>query len=191
MVHMSSIKLSEEDQQVCLHVARQSIKHGFEKGSALKVVTADYSAALQQELACFVTLHERGQLRGCIGAIEAYQPLIDDVAEHAYAAAFSDPRFIAVKENEFDKLELDISVLGKPELMTFESEDDLLRQLRPGIDGLILGYGDNRGTFLPSVWKQLPDKKDFLNHLKAKAGLPVNWWDNSAKISRYETFSFE
>ncbi len=190
MVLMSSIKLTTEDQKVCLQIARQSIKHGLDKGSVLQVITSDYSSDLQQNLATFVTLHKNRELRGCIGALKAYQPLINDVAEHAYSAAFQDPRFPALQDNEYEQLDVEISVLGKPEPVIFESEENLLQQIRPNIDGLILEYGINRGTFLPSVWEQLPDKKDFLNHLKMKAGLPQQWWDNAAKISRYETFSF-
>lgn len=188
---MSSIKLSNEDQQTCLQIARESIKHGLQKSSALHVITSDYSSALQQNLASFVTLHKNGELRGCIGALEAYQPLINDISEHAYSAAFQDPRFPALQDNEYEQLDVEISVLGKPEPMIFESEEDLLQKIRPNIDGLILEYGVNRGTFLPSVWEQLPDKKEFLNHLKMKAGLPLQWWDNAAKISHYETFSFQ
>ena len=187
---MSSIKLSSEDQQTCLQVAKQSIEHGLQQGSALLVTTIDYSPNLQQQLATFVTLHKQGELRGCIGALEAYQPLINDVAEHAYAAAFRDPRFSAVSENEYKQLEVEISVLGKPVVIDFTDEDDLLNQLRPGIDGLILEYGSNRGTFLPTVWEQLPDKIDFFNHLKNKAGLPMDWWQDDVEVSRYETFSF-
>lgn len=190
-VHMSSIKLSAEDQKTCLEVARKSIQQGLMNGEKLQVVTNDYSADLQRKAASFVTLHQNGMLRGCIGALEAYQPLINDVAEHAYAAAFQDPRFPALEQHEYDLLKIDISVIGTAEKIHFTSEADLLEQLRPGVDGLILEYGYNRGTFLPSVWEQLPDKKDFLNHLKAKAGLPQNWWDNAVNISRYETFSFE
>lgn len=191
MVHMPSIDLSKEEQTICLQVARQSIKHGLQKGSKLQVITSDYSKELQQHAASFVTLHKYGQLRGCIGALEAYQPLINDIAEHAFAAAFQDPRFSALEENEYDDLDVDISVIGKAEPMIFENEEDLLQQIQPNIDGLIIEFGYNRGTFLPSVWEQLPDKKDFLNHLKMKAGLPTHWWDNTVKISRYETFSFE
>jgi len=191
MVPMSSISLSYGDQQVCLQVARQSIQHGLEKGCALQIATSDYSEDLRQHAASFVTLHIQGQLRGCIGALEAHQPLINDIAEHAFSAAFQDPRFPGLEKNEYDELEIDISVLGKPEPMNFESEKDLLQQIRPNIDGLMLEFDYNRGTFLPAVWEQLPDKKNFLNHLKAKAGLPQNWWDNAVKISRYETFSFE
>lgn len=189
-VRMSSIKLSIEDQQSCLQVARESIIHGLQHATALKIDSKNYSRDLQQNLASFVTLHKKGVLRGCIGALEAYQPLINDVAEHAYSAAFQDPRFPALQENEYDQLEIEISVLSKPEAMIFESEEDLIKQIRPDVDGLILEHGFNRGTFLPSVWEQLPDKKDFLDHLKMKAGLPAQWWDDEVKISRYETFAF-
>lgn len=190
MVHMSSISLSIEDQKTCLNVARESIKHGLQHGTAVKIISRDYAADLQQNLSSFVTLHINGTLRGCIGALEAYQPLINDIAEHAYSAAFQDPRFPALQDNEYEQLDIEISVLGKPELMSLKNEEDLIEQIRPSVDGLILEYGMNRGTFLPSVWEQLPDKNDFLNHLKLKAGLPKEWWDDSVKISRYETFSF-
>lgn len=188
---MPFINLTNDDKVDCLNVARESILNGFKNGKALQVVTSEYSAALQQQASSFVTLHKLGELRGCIGALEAYQPLIDDIADHAYAAAFQDPRFLALKETEYDELEIEISVLGPSELMKFKSEDDLLEQLRPNIDGLILEYDYHRGTFLPGVWEQLPDKKEFLNHLKVKAGLPMQWWNNDVKISRYETISFK
>jgi len=193
MVRMSSTKLSTPilsrlEQQTCLQVARDSILHGLQHGTALDVVTQDYAPKLQQHLACFVTLHKDAQLRGCIGALEAYQPLINDVAEHAFAAAFQDPRFTALQQDEYELITIDISVLGKPEPMQFENEADLLHQIRPGVDGLILEHGYNRGTFLPSVWEQLPDAREFLQHLKNKAGLPMDWWSDDVKISRYETF---
>lgn len=195
---MSSIKLSpnlsphlsDQAQQTCHQVARESIKHGLQHGNKLIVNTSDYTEELQQDYATFVTLHKNGSLRGCIGTLEAYQPLINDIAEHAFAAAFSDPRFPQLSQDEFEQLDIEISVLGKPEAINFESEKDLLNQIRPEIDGLIIEFGYNRGTFLPSVWEQLLDKEEFLNHLKMKAGLSAQWWDNSAKISRYETFSF-
>jgi len=191
MVLMSSIKLSIDDQKICLQTAKDSIKFGLENNKALSVNSDEYSTDLQQQLACFVTLHLNGELRGCIGALEAYQPLIDDVSEHAFAAAFRDPRFPALQKKEFELIEIEISVLSQPEQMQFKNQQDLLNQIRPDIDGLILEHGYNRGTFLPSVWEQLPDKNDFLNHLKMKAGLPVGWWDDKAKISRYETFLFK
>jgi len=190
MVLMLSIKLSKDEQQTCIDVAKQSILHGLQSGSALDVVTENYASTLQQRLACFVTLHKQGQLRGCIGSLEAYQPLINDVAEHAFAAAFNDTRFPALQQKEFKDLDIEISVLSQPEAMQFNSEEDLLRQIRPGLDGLILEYRYHRGTFLPSVWEQLPQVQDFLQHLKVKAGLDKNWWHHDVKISRYETFSF-
>lgn len=190
MVHMSSINLEIDAQQTCLQIAHASIKYGLQHGSALHVVTLDYPKPLQQTLSSFVTLYKYGELRGCIGSLEAYQPLINDIAEHAYSAAFHDPRFSSLKEHEYEKLEIKISVLGQAEVMSFDSEEDLLNQLRPTIDGLILEYKHHRGTFLPSVWDQLMDKQDFLNHLKVKSGLTLHWWDKAVKISRYETFSF-
>lgn len=190
MVLMLSIKLSKDDQQSCLQVARQSIKHGLKEGRALQVNTSHYSDYLQKNFASFVTLYIKGSLRGCIGGLQATQPLINDISEHAYAAAFQDPRFPALVSDEYDQLEIKVSVLGKPEKISFISEEDLLQQIRPNIDGLILEHSYNRSTFLPSVWEQLPDKKEFLNHLKEKAGFTFDWWDNAVKISRYETFSF-
>lgn len=187
---MPSTKFSNEDQNTALRIAKESILHGLQNGTALKVITGNYSEGLQQTLASFVTLHKNDQLRGCIGTLEAHQPLIDDIAEHAFAAAFSDPRFPALRQSEIDELCIEISVLSKPEKMTFKNEEDLLNQIRPGIDGLILEYNFNRGTFLPSVWEQLPDKKDFLKQLKAKAGLRSDWWHDNVKISHYEAIKF-
>ncbi len=189
-VLMSSISLTKEEQQVCHQVARDSIEYGLLHGKKLTVNTDEYPQPLQQKYASFVTLHIDSVLRGCIGALEAYQPLINDISEHAFAAAFSDPRFPALTNNEFDFIDIEISVLGKPEPVMFEDEEDLLNKIRPGIDGLILESGYHRGTFLPSVWEQLPEKNDFFQHLKMKAGLATDWWDNNAKVSRYETFSF-
>ena len=187
---MSSIKLSTEDKDTCHKVARDSIRYGLKHGTKITINAQDYRTELQQNYATFVTLHKNSALRGCIGTLEAYQPLINDISEHAYAAAFSDPRFPALEQSEFDQLDIEISVLSQPEEIEFTDESDLLKKIRPGIDGLILEYGFNRGTFLPSVWEQLPDRNDFLNHLKVKAGLSEQWWDNTVKISRYETLSF-
>ena len=189
MEHMFSINLTKGEQETCLQVARDSIQHGLKHGSALDVEAKDYPENLRRHLASFVTLHLQGQLRGCSGALEASQPLINDIAEHAYAAAFKDPRFPALTMTEFNNITLDISVLGKPEPIVFKNEQDLLNKIRPGVDGLILEHGYNRGTFLPSVWEQLPNVNDFFQHLKIKAGLSENWWMDDVKVSRYETFS--
>jgi hypothetical protein len=140
--------------------------------------------------AAFVTLKENGELRGCIGSLAASRPLDQDIAMNAFAAAFSDPRFNPVTADEVDELEISISVLTTPELMIFRSEEDLVSQLRPGIDGLILTEGRNRGTFLPSVWENYPERESFLNHLKMKAGLASNYWSGTLKVERYETVSW-
>jgi AmmeMemoRadiSam system protein A len=184
-----STELSLEEKKTLMAVARQSIAHGLSANKKLSVDPTDYSDNLQQQRATFVTLNIQKQLRGCIGTLDAYQSLVADVAEHAYAAAFKDPRFPPVTSAEFGKLEIHISVLTPPVPVHFSSEQELVQQVRPGIDGLILEYKFNRGTFLPSVWESLPDTKDFLRHLKLKAGLEQNFWDNAIKISRYETLS--
>ena len=117
--------------------------------------------------------------------LEACRPLVEDVAENACAAAFDDPRFEPLSKEEFDELDIHISVLSPPEEMTFVSEKDLLERVRPGVDGLILQEGGRRGTFLPSVWEELPDKELFLMHLKMKAGLPNTYWSDSLRVFRY------
>lgn len=185
MVPMPFTELAEDEKQDLLDIAWQSVKHGLEHGRALKVDPKDFTDALQAHGACFVTLHRLGQLRGCIGSLEAYRPLVTDVAEHAFDAAFHDPRFPALRADEYDSLELEISILTPPESMHFSSEQDLLDQVRPGVDGLIIEDHGHRGTFLPAVWESLPKKEDFFSHLKQKAGLPANYWSETLKVSRY------
>ncbi|MCB1777661.1 MAG: AmmeMemoRadiSam system protein A [Candidatus Competibacteraceae bacterium] len=182
--------LSMEDRATLLHVARSSIQHGLRHHRALLIDPNDYPKALRVSRATFVTLEIGGQLRGCIGVLAAYQPLIQDVAVHAYAAAFEDPRFPELREEEFPRLEAHISVLSPPEPLPFGSEQELLAQLRPGIDGLILHFGHHRGTFLPSVWEQLTEPPVFLAHLKQKAGLPAHFWAPEIRVERYTTEYF-
>ncbi len=179
--------LSAEEKQALLDIARRSIHQGLETGMPLGVNTSEYSEKLQKQAATFVTLHVQGQLRGCIGTLKPYQPLVDDVAEHAYDAAFKDPRFPPLSDDEESLLDIHISILTPAEAMRFSSEEDLIRQLKPGEDGLILEVGFNRGTFLPSVWESLPEPRDFLNHLKMKAGLPAGFWSDDVKVNRYTT----
>ncbi len=182
--------LSAAQRETLLELARRSIRHGLNQGTPLKVNPDDYEPALSAIRACFVTLEHNGMLRGCIGHLEATQTLVEDVAENAYSAGFRDPRFPPLSEPEFADLELHISVLTPAELLPCASQEDLLRQMRPFRDGLILAEGLRRGTFLPSVWEQLPDPRDFLRHLKRKAGLPDDYWSESLKVYRYETESF-
>ncbi len=182
--------LSEQECARLIDTAWQSIRNGLQRGRPLPVTLEEYSEALRDPGASFVTLHARNQLRGCIGSLEAHRPLIEDVSYNAFAAAFRDPRFAPLEAHEMDGLELEISVLSKPEPMEFVSEQDLIRQLRPGRDGLILQEGGNRGTFLPSVWESLPEPRLFLQHLKQKAGLPPDYWSDTLRVWRYGTTSF-
>ena len=191
MALMSSIEaLSKPDRATLLDVARASIRHGLDHGRGLPVHLEDYPETLRVERATFVTLDIGDRLRGCIGALAAYQPLVQDVAAHAYAAAFEDPRFPELRADELPKLDIHISVLSPPEPLQFGSEAELLAQLRPGVDGLILHFRHYRSTFLPSVWEQLPDPYIFLAQLKQKAGLPLDFWSPELQAERYTTEYF-
>lgn len=183
---MVLMSLPSAQQQILLHVARQSIEHGLRHHQPLPVNPADFDVNLQHRRACFVTLERHGQLRGCIGMLEAVRALAVDVAENAFAAAFRDPRFPALSGAELEDLELHISILGEPQVLQFFDETSLLCQLQPGKDGLILQEGSRRATFLPSVWQQLPEAGEFLAHLKLKAGLPAHYWSDSLQVSRYQ-----
>jgi len=182
--------LTAEHQDLLRDLAYQSIKHGLETGQAIEIDIAKYPAELQTKKATFVTLHRNKELRGCIGILKPVRPLAEDVAYNAWAAAFSDSRFIPLSANELDDLDIHISILGTPEEMDFTSVADLEKQIRPGIDGLILEEGFNKGTFLPSVWETLTDSHTFLSHLKLKAGLPANYWSDNIKVMRYTVEEF-
>lgn len=180
-----SDKYSNKERQILLDLVHKAIKYGLEQHDIMPIEVEKYSENLQKQCACFVTLQINGELRGCIGSLEAYRPLVEDVVHNAYAAAFQDSRFNPVTAEELPKLEIHISILSQPEPMQFTSEEDLLRQLRPNIDGLIMQDGMYRGTFLPSVWESLPKPRDFLTHLKLKAGLSANYWSETIKVERY------
>jgi uncharacterized protein len=177
--------------EALLKLARDAIRHGLEAGEAPAVDTGALPPELQAPGAAFVTLTLGGQLRGCIGSLQAYRPLAADVSDNAYNAAFRDPRFPPLTPAEFERLHLHISILTPSEPMEFRSEEDLLAQLRPGVDGLVIAAAGRRGTFLPSVWEQLPDRHDFLRHLKLKAGLPQDYWSDDVQVWRYGTESIE
>jgi hypothetical protein len=132
-----------------------------------------------------VTLKQGSQLRGCIGSLNAHRPLIEDVRYNAMAAAFSDPRFRTLDIGEFGAIKVEVSLLSRPESLHFRNQADLLSQLRPLVDGLILECGSHRSTFLPQVWESLPEPAMFLAHLKAKAGLPQDFWSPELRSARY------
>ena len=140
---------------------------------------------LNEPGATFVTLTCAGALRGCIGSLVAQRPLRADVASNALAAAFSDPRFAPLSAREYRALEVGVSLLSPMQPFAVESETQALTLLRPGVDGVLLEFGRQRGTFLPQVWDQLPEPRVFLAHLKQKAGLPADFWADEIRLSRY------
>ncbi|SEB11939.1 uncharacterized protein, PH0010 family/AmmeMemoRadiSam system protein A [Thiothrix caldifontis] len=178
---------TEAERQQLLQIARESIRCGLEKGKPCAVKLKDLPAALREKRASFVTLQKAGKLRGCIGTISAYQPLAEDVAQRAYAAAFGDSRFSPVRADELAHLDISISVLSPPEPLGFTSEADLLAKIQPQVDGLIIEEDGLHGVFLPSVWESLPNKREFLRQLKRKAGLPADYWSDAIKVSRFRT----
>ena len=145
---------------------------------------------LQEDGACFVTLRRGAELRGCIGTILPHRPLIEDLKANTLAAATRDPRFPPLAREELDLTTIQVALLSPLERMDVDSEADLLQQLRPGIDGLVLEFGPHRGTFLPSVWKELPDPARFVGQLKRKAGLGTDFWSPEMRIRRYSTQSW-
>jgi AmmeMemoRadiSam system protein A len=187
----TSATYSVEQRQLLLEAAHSAIGHAFDHGRAAPWIVdpSDHPEWLRQERATFVTLTIDGQLRGCIGALEAHRALISDVTGNARAAAFSDPRFQPLSPAEFARTAIEISILSPPEPLGTRERQELLTMLRPEVDGLIIESSGRRATFLPSVWKSLPQPTDFLAHLLAKAGLPGNL--EKMQAWRYTTESFE
>jgi len=183
--------LNHDEHLVLLELASASIRNGLLDGPPLKVDPAEFSPPLQEPRACFVTITIQGALRGCIGHLEATQSVVEDVVENAYSAAFRDPRFPPLTSSELTQLKLHISILSVPEPLAVSSEQDLLEKLQPGTDGIILHDGIHKGTFLPSVWEQLPQPETFIQHLKMKAGLPAEYWSDSIEVLRYHAESIE
>ncbi|HSQ80089.1 MAG TPA: AmmeMemoRadiSam system protein A [Casimicrobiaceae bacterium] len=150
-----------------------------------EAVDADH-AALALPAATFVTLKRDGELRGCIGTLEPFRPLREDVRANAIGAAFRDPRFLPLRTGEFEAISVEVSLLSASERIDLAGEDDLLAMLRAGHDGLTLEYGRHRATLLPQVWDQLADPRDFVVALKRKAGLPADFWNAGIAVSRYQ-----
>lgn len=180
--------LAAEHEKQLLTVARNSIKYGLEKKEKIQLTLTDYPEILREIRATFVTIYIGPALRGCIGTTVAISPLVISVSDNAYAAAFNDPRFPSLNSREFESIRISVSILTPAERITFASEQHLLDQLRPGVDGLIIEKGEKKATFLPAVWETLPLVQEFLGHLKQKANighdqLPDRAW-------RYQSFSF-
>ncbi len=183
-------QIPEKERGELLRLARTAITAHLIKDSAIER-PADPSPLLAEKRGCFVTLHKAGQLRGCIGTILPVMPLSQCVEENAVNAAFSDPRFPALTAAELSEIEIEISVLTVPKPLSFSSPDDLLKKLKPGVQGVILSSGHRRATFLPQVWEQIGNPESFLIHLCVKAGCTPNCWKSpDTKIEVYEAEYF-
>lgn len=178
------------DRRALLELARYAVEYGIRVGDSPTVVPSDYSPVLQSLRSSFVTLKCGQHLRGCIGQLEAREALVQSVARNAYAAACKDPRFPPLRAKELSGVTISLSVLSVQELLIFDSEQQLLQQLRPGMDGLVLRDLGECGTFLPSVWKMLPEPADFLRELKVKAGLAPDHWSATLTAARYGADTF-
>lgn len=187
---MALSHLSEQQRQVLLKLARRSIAHSLQHEGALKVDPANFRPPLSEPGACFVTLKINGQLRGCIGHLQAIQTLVEDVVDNARSAALLDRRFQPLTVAEFSHIHIHISILTPEQPLPVDDEADLLKKLRPGVDGLTIEYGSHRATFLPAVWEQLTEPAEFVNHLKQKAGLPRDFWAEEMKCAVYQSVAF-
>ncbi len=183
--------LTDDDRNCLLKLARSAIAAELDAGIEV-ILPSSPTLALQQECGCFVTLHKGKALRGCIGTIEAARSLLVGVQENARSAAFRDPRFPPLEADELAAVVIEISVLSVPIKLEYVTADDLLEKLQAEVHGVIISRAWHSATFLPQVWKQLPDKKSFLEHLCLKAGLEKNCWrggDITVKTYTVEYFS--
>ncbi|MGD8476245.1 MAG: AmmeMemoRadiSam system protein A [Thiogranum sp.] len=176
-----NVQAENEQGMVLLQIARAAIASRF----GLWFDCRDDADFLQEQRASFVTLTKSGQLRGCIGSLQAHRRLLDDVRANAQAAAFRDPRFQPLTAAEYTETAIEISLLSALSPMEVDNEQDALSQLQPGVDGIVLAYGNHRGTFLPQVWDSLPEPRRFLGELKRKAGLSAEFWSDDVRLFRY------
>ncbi|WP_170216695.1 AmmeMemoRadiSam system protein B [Allostella humosa] len=184
-------RLHPERQGFLLDVARRSIRRGITAGKPIAVQIGDNAPpTLTAHRATFVTLEQEGRLRGCIGSVIAHRPLVEDVAENAFKAAFGDPRFPKLTLGELARCHLSVAILSTPRPIACASEEELVASLRPHLDGVILQDRGRRGLFLPHVWSGLPDRAQFVRQLKAKAGLPRDHWSPTMRAWRFGTEKF-
>lgn len=182
--------LSDDERRLLRAVGLESIEFGLVHQCSMPIMLLDYPEVLRAETATFVTLREGDELLGCIGTLRAHRPLVADVAHNAYHAAFSDPRFAPLTAARLPCLDLHISVLSPLEPLEIRSEEDLLAQLRPGLDGLVLEEGELTATFLPAMWPRLVTARSFVRVLKEKANLPPGYWSLTIKAYRYTADEF-
>ncbi len=186
-----SDRLTDEEKKTLLSLAREALQSGVAGHTMHALEPGQLTPTLREMGASFVTLTIDGQLRGCIGALEPYQPLAEDVREHAVAAALEDPRFPPVSREEVEHIEIEVSRLTLPEPLQYSNTEELLGKLRPHKDGVILRDGFRRATFLPQVWEKIPDKAEFLDNLCYKMGeAPDTWRRKHLDVLTYEVEEF-
>jgi AmmeMemoRadiSam system protein A len=180
------------EQSVLLRLAREAMERGVRGEDIPPLDPAALPAPLREDGSAFITLTVRGQLRGCIGSLEASQSLAEDVREHAVAAALRDPRFPPVAEAELNGIKIEVSRLTRPVPLEYKDADDLLSKLCPHVDGVILRNGTfQRATFLPQVWEKIPDRADFLSNLCYKMGAKADLWRSKhLEVLTYEVEEF-
>jgi len=174
----STALLSPQALEILFEIARQAIRAGFTGNMHWQGDETQYPAELRQNGATFVTLYTRGQLHGCIGSVLPRLPLCHDVAKNAISAAFRDPRFPPLQEHELDDTAIEISLLTPLQPLVYSNIDDLLRQIRPGIDGVMVERGWHRGLLLPQVWEKLPQPREFLAHVALKANADMSIYEH-------------
>lgn len=183
--------LTEQQRRQLLDLAREAIKARLLENKLLQVDLESLPPPLQAERACFVTLTKGGKLRGCVGCLEAVQPLALEVRDRALGAAFQDYRFPNLRESELDQVRIEISYLTPPRSLQYPTPTELPGLLRPGIDGVVLSDGGRRATFLPQVWQKLPDPEQFLDRLCLKMGRqPGLWRDRMLDVQVYQVEKF-
>jgi AmmeMemoRadiSam system protein A len=184
--------LTPEEQKILLRLAREAMERGVRGEELPPLDLAGLPLALREEGSTFVTLMSHGQLRGCVGSLEAYQSLAEDVRVHAVAAALNDPRFPPVQEEELIGIQIEISRLTHPIPLEYKGAEDLLAKLRPHVDGVILrDHFYHRATFLPQVWETIPDPVEFLNNLCYKMGVePELWRRRHFEVLTYQAEEF-
>lgn len=184
--------LSEDEGKYLLGMARETIKNRLFNLEKPGIDRKDTPEIFQKRLGTFVTINIEGNLRGCIGHIIPREALIEGIKENAINAAFRDPRFPPLTKEEFDRIDIEISILTSPKELSYTDDKDLLKKLKSGIHGLIIKKGPCEATFLPQVWEQLPNKEEFLSHLCLKAGLSADSWKTEKlQVSTYQVQAFE
>jgi AmmeMemoRadiSam system protein A len=184
-------QLSEEERHLLLQIARKALEACVCNQPLPRLQWDSLPASFRDPGATFVTLTKHGQLRGCIGALEAYQFLAEDVREHTQAAALEDYRFPPVLPDELSQITIEISRLTAPQPLEYTHPQDLVAKLRPGIDGVVLRDGFRRATFLPQVWEKLADPELFLSHLCQKMGVsPMAWRRKKLEVLVYQVEEF-